>query len=241
MIVARILAALVAPLLLWGCVISPGKFVSTMTINADRSFAFAYKGEFILIAPPQPKPETPGSPTDGATRPDPAPEPVDEAGVDARNRALAAAFAKEVGYRSIVYRGKGKFDVDYAISGTLTHGFSFPFNPDAQALFPFVMVELRQGGVVRVKAPAFANAQGNMLPGGSAAMMGTGIGTGMGAGQGSDAVKFLDGLFTLDTDAEIVSQNNEDGAKQDGARRSIVWRATPAARDAPMAVLKLSR
>ena len=47
----RYLIAILAPLLLVGCILSPGKFTSTMTINADRTFAFTYKGEVIASDP----------------------------------------------------------------------------------------------------------------------------------------------------------------------------------------------
>jgi hypothetical protein len=51
----------------------------------------------------------------------------------------------------------------------------------------------------------------------------------------------LDGTFTLTTSAEIISQNQEDGAETlpDGAKR-LSWRVTPATRDAPMAVLRVN-
>ena len=91
-------------------------------------------------------------------------------------------------------------------------------------MFPFIVVELRANGTVRVKAPGFADdssAKGASVPG---------------ADQGASK---LDGVFTLDTDTEIVSQNNADGAKTAGGRRTIVWRATPLTKDAPSAVLKL--
>ena len=45
----------------------------------------------------------------------------------------------------------------------------------------------------------------------------------------------------LDTDAEIVSQNNEDGAKTFGARNQSIWRVTPLTVDKPTAVLGLSK
>jgi hypothetical protein len=90
---------------------------------------------------------------------------------------------------------------------------------------PFIAVELRQGGTVRIKAPGYTNAETGSNP--------------MGGGTMSKAAKLLDGTFTLDTDAEIVSQNNEDGAKTVGKRRVITWRATPLTKDAPTAVLRL--
>jgi hypothetical protein len=251
---ARIAAILMAPLLLFGCLLTPGKFVSTMTVNADRTFAFTYKGEVIAMDPGSmmkglgDKPSADdataiekGTSTDGddqpALRPIAATTVKDgtskrpgEEDTETKNRAIAASLAKEYGYRSVVYQGKGKFLIDYAITGTLTHNFTYPFNADAEAIFPFVVIELRQGGVVRVKAPGFAS---------NANSSGAG---GMGAMSGSDqAAKSLDGVFTLDTNAEIVSQNNEDGAKMVGGRKTIVWRATPLTKDAPSAVLKLAK
>ena len=231
---SRLPVALLMPLLLWGCLLTPGKFVSTMSVNTDRSFAFTYKGEVIAIEPSMPS----MGGADGKTGNDkpadatPAkPDPAAAAEADAKNREIATALSKEEGYRSVVYRGKGKFDVDYAITGKLTHGFVFPFNTDAQAVFPFIAVELRQGGTVRIKAPGFANTSSDA----------TGAMGGMGSGSGPDAAKYLDGTFTLDTDAEIVSQNNEDGAKTVGQRKTIAWRATPLTKDAPTAVLRLGR
>jgi hypothetical protein len=239
----RLLIALLAPMLLVGCILSPGKFVSTMTVNADRSFAFSYKGEVYASNPSEalkgvgdkPATETPDADAKPAvyrtatvnskagSPPDPEPSEDDEA----KNREIAAALAKEQGYRSVVYQGKGKFLIDYAISGTLTHNFQYPLNSDAGVVLPFVMIELRQGGTVRVKAPGYTNAETGSNP--------------MGGGSMSKAAKRLDGTFTLETDAEIVSQNNEDGAKTVNGRRVITWRATPLTKDAPTAVLKLAR
>lgn len=229
----RAALVLIAPLVLWGCVLTPGKFVSSLTINTDRTFAFAYKGEVVAVDPSS---SMKGMSESSETKPGDANQAKDdpsktdanaEAETDAKNREIAAALSKEAGYRSVVYRGKGKFDIDYAVSGSLTHAFLFPFNADAQAVLPFLMIEIRQGGTVRVRAPGFANSQSS-APGMS----------GLGSGSG-DASKYLDGAFTLDTDAEIVSQNNEDGAKTTGGRKQIAWRATPLTKDAPTAVLRL--
>jgi hypothetical protein len=41
---AKLGLALLMPLLLVGCVLTPGKFVSTLTMNADRSFTYVQPG-----------------------------------------------------------------------------------------------------------------------------------------------------------------------------------------------------
>lgn len=219
----RLVLALLAPLMLLGCVLTPGKFVSTLSINADRTFAFTYKGEVIALEPSS------SLKSDEPVEGDKKAEETPSEDSDAKFRAMAETLSKEAGYKSVVYRGKGKFDIDYAIGGRLDHGFVFPFNTDAEAVFPFLAIELRQAGLIRVKAPGFANSK-------SGAMPNTG---GLGSGPSVDAAKYLDGVFTIDTDAEIVSQNTEEGAKPAGKRKTLSWRATPLTKDAPTAVLRL--
>ncbi|MES2290722.1 MAG: hypothetical protein V4530_13390 [Pseudomonadota bacterium] len=222
--IGRFALALVAPLMLLGCVLTPGKFVSTLSINADRSFAFTYKGE--VIAPQQEQASEEKADGDAAKPADKEPAEDNEA----KLRAMADALSKEAGYKSVVYRGKGKFDIDYAITGRLDHGFVFPFNTDAEVMFPFLAIELRQGGLVRVKAPGFANSKSNGMPDATG---------GLASRPSADLAKYLDGVFTIDTDAEIVSQNTEEGAKAAGKRKTLSWKATPLTKDAPAAVLRL--
>lgn len=224
----KVALALLLPFALASCVLAPGKFVSTLRIDADRHFAFSYVGEVYAIDMSDSMKGLGDSPGEHATpaafqagdTPDPAKK---KAANDARNREIAAALSKEAGYRKVTYVGDGKFEIDYAASGTLDHAFLFPYNIDAEAIFPFVVVETRANGTVRVKAPGFAvDDNSKSVPG---------------AGQQPSK---LDGTFTIDTDAEIVSQNNEEGAKPGAAgRRTIIWKATPLTRDAPTAVLRL--
>jgi hypothetical protein len=243
--IAKIAFALAAPVVLLGCLLVPGKFVSTMTINADRSFAFTYKGEVIAINPSGTMGKGLGEDTSEATGDDKAKAKSAETHAraalakakaakddeDRKNRALAAMLSKEAGYRTVAYAGGGKFIIDYAVKGRLDHAFIFPYNSDAEVVFPFIAVELRRGGGVRLRAPGFA-ADANKAQ--SAGMGGL-------AGVGNDASKFLDGDFTLDTNADIVSQNSEEGAKTSSGRSVISWRATPLSKDAPTAVLRLAQ
>jgi hypothetical protein len=210
----RFLVALAAPLLLTGCLLAPGKFTSKLVLNADRSFTYSYVGEVHALDPES----SMRSSGDDKAKPDAS----KKAEAETKNRAIADALSKEAGYRSVRYLGEGKFLIDYQVSGTLTHNFIYPFNVDAQAIVPFVAAELRVNGTVRVKAPGFANeAKDQAGP--------------MGDASGDK----LDGTFVLETDAEIVSQNNEDGPMTAGARRTITWKVTPLTRDAPTAVLRI--
>lgn len=245
--------AVLAPVLLVGCAFSPGKFVSTLTILADRSFTFSYQGEVIAVdiagemakgmgdafkglgkdEDAEKKKTTASLLRDAAWQEgedsratedeeSAADDAAEAAGKEAKFKAIAEALTKEAGYRSVTYKGDGVFVVDYQISGKLTHNFLWPYNLDAEVIFPFVVLELRGADAIRVKAPAFGDSDSP------------------GKGKSDDAKTKLDGTFTLITDGEIVSQNNEDGAKTDGMRRTVTWKATPLSKDAPMAVVKVA-
>jgi hypothetical protein len=233
--------ALLLPLLLTACLFQPGKFTSALTINKDRSFTFTYVGEVMAVDLEGMTGDLgalAGEGAEGAEGDDAAATPAktpaqvaqekaaEKAAKDEQYRELAGQLAKEYGYKTVEYRGNGLFYVDYAISGTLTHGFAFPYNQDGGMIFPWVAVELRGGDTVRVKAPGFAKQD-----------MG-GMGD-LGAG-GGDAPSKIDGTFTLTTDAAVVSQNNEDGAKTAGGKSVIAWRVTPRTTDAPTAVLRIA-
>ena len=238
----RAFAALAGALILAACVLTPGKFTSTLTINKDRTFAFTYVGEVIALdlGKEVAKGMKSKSGDDDAADVKPtstgflkvADQKADRAAAekkaefDRKCRAIAAALMKEAGYRKAEYVGDGKFMIDYAITGKLTHNFIYPFNIDAEAVFPFIAVEVRADGKVRMKAPAFAKD----VTGGGANGMGSAMGD-MGP------TSKLDGTFTLDTDAEIVSQNNEAGVTVVGGRKRVTWAVTPLNTTAPMAVI----
>ncbi len=256
---SRLMLVLLMPFALASCVLTPGKFVSTLRIDSDRHFTFTYVGEVLALdigddmmkGLGDSSSETPTDPTagdgeatlqklafqdkkglegkDGAGNADDAKSAAaKKAAADAKNRTIAETLSKEAGYRKVAYLGDGKFSIDYAISGTLDHAFVWPYNVDAELVFPFIAIELRANNTVRMKAPAFANDSSK-----SSSAMGM---------PGMDkASSQLDGVFTLDTNAEIVSQNNEEGAVPGaGGRRTITWKATPLTKDAPSAVLRLA-
>jgi hypothetical protein len=209
---ARLTAAFAATaLLLAACILSPGKFVSSLDIRKDRSFTFTYQGEVIAAEPQM---------TDGEGKPEPKKPGPPSAETIAQRKAMAEALSKEQGYRSVEYLGGNKFRVDYQISGTLDRGFAYPINLDAMALIPWVVVEVRKDGTVRVKAPAF----GDMSE-----QMGN-------PGAPSDA-DGREGTFTLTTDANLVMQNNEEGPAQ-GPGTKVVWRVKPTTKTVPTAVIR---
>jgi hypothetical protein len=228
----RLAALLLMPLLLSGCLLTPGKFSARLAVNADRSFTFSYQGEVIALDPDKAMSGAMTGAMSGVLDRDAkaksagaSDREAESSDTSAKNAALAEALGREAGYRTVRYLGGNRFLIDYQLSGTLSHGFVFPFNSDAGAIFPFLSVELRGNGTVRIKAPGFA-ADDTRLGGD-------------GPGKSRPAAE-LDGVFVIDTDAEIVSQNSEDGAAAGApGRRLLSWKATPLTRDAPTAVLRL--
>ncbi|MEA3034338.1 MAG: hypothetical protein QOH04_89 [Sphingomonadales bacterium] len=206
---ARLSVALAAALLLASCILSPGRFVSTLDIRKDRSFTFTYQGE-VLANDPQ-------LTDDKGKKAPPGPPSADTI---AQRKAIAEALSKEEGYRSVEYLGGNKFRVDYTLTGRLDRGFAYPINLDAMAVIPWVAVELRKDGSVRVKAPAFGDMTQDM-----------------GApGTPTDA-EGREGTFTLTTDASLVMQNNEEGPAP-GPGTKIVWHVTPTTKAVPTAVVR---
>src|SRR3546814_10868188 len=90
--------------------------------------------------------------------------------------------------------------LDYEISGTLDHGFVFPFNTDAEVAVPFIAIELRKEGVARGKAPGFVgSARESPIPG-------------MGSLGGPNGT--AEGTSTIRTDANALTHNNEAGDRK---------------------------
>lgn len=252
--VTRLALALLAPLMLLGCLLAPGKFTSTLTINADRTFTYSYQGEVYAFDLNEAMKDMPSGgdddntkKTDGVSlqkigfdesgqksgkgeknsKDDAKDNAKAQAAADAKNREMAATLSKEAGFRKVTYVGNNKFVIDYQISGKLDHTFLFPYNLDAGIIIPFVAVEIRANGTARVKAPGFANDSKDSAGG-------------MAGSDASKASAKLDGTFILDTDAEIVSQNNEDGVKVVNGRKTVTWKATPLSNTAPMAVVRFA-
>ena len=238
-----------AALTLSSCILSPGKFVSTLHIAKDRSFTFTYVGEVILLDPASAMQQGmeeglagAGEPAEGgmidldddgvgnavdvaepAAPKAPAAPAAETAQQIAEAKAVAEALSKEVGYRSVEYLGKNKFRVDYSMTGKLDRSFAYPINMDAKSIIPWLVVEVRKDRTARFQAIAFGDQDMDM---GSAAKPDSGP-------------KERDGTFTFTTDAELVMQNNEAGMAP-GPGKKVVWRVTPASKTVPTAVVRFA-
>src|SRR5258708_30852637 len=143
---------------------------------------------------------------------------------DDSNRAFAAKLKKYAGWRSVIYRGNGVFDVDYHLEGRATQDFLFPALPDNDLLIPFIAIRRRIDGSVFVTAPALTGGQGALE-----ARAGPAAPEGMNGGPVSRA----QGRFKITTDGEILTNNSEDGPTRSPIGSELHWDIGPASTKDP--------
>ena len=150
---------------------------------------------------------------------------------DESNRRFAATLMKYQGWRSVSYKGKGLFDVDYHLEGRLTQDYAFPMMPDSDMLIPFIMLRRRADGSVMVTAPALTGGKGPF--GARAKMMGL-------PDKGSDGpASRAEGRFTVSTDGEILTNNSEDGPVAAPGGRQVHWDVGPGNEKVPEMLVRL--
>ena len=253
----RRLFAIAAPLLLTGCLWGAGKFHSDLTLRKDGSFVLDYRGELLLQIPDdqdtQPWSNAKARCEDGSgkVRACTAREIADQKTAyekkrgdseqmakmfglpgldDESNRAFAAKLMKYAGWRSVTYRGRGVFDVDYHMEGRATQDFLFPALPDNDLLIPFVALRRRADGSVLVTAPAFTGGQGPLAARAGPAAAGD---------MKPDIVSRAQGRFTIVTDGEILTNNSEDGPAPNALGRQLHWDVDSGSKKIPEALIRL--
>lgn len=152
---------------------------------------------------------------------------------DEANQKFAAALMKYEGWKSVAYRGKGVFDVDYRYSGKLTHDYVFPIFPKSDMIFPFIMVRKRADGAVMVTAPSLIGG-GMKAMAGRAKMLGD-----LSASKDMPESPRTQGMFTVTTDGEILSNNSEDGPSTDPMGKKVVWDVNPMTDRLPEMLIKI--
>ena len=286
----RRLFALGATLLLTGCLWGPGKFTSDLTLRKNGSFVLDYRGEIVLMTPPDEaekvepwKDSMARCFSDGRTEILSAivgdfqvieePPPGDDVDVrpctpaeiatlktqyerdaaekaaakrkqneemakafglpgldDESNRAFAAKLMKYEGWRSVAYRGKGVFDVNYHFEGRATQDFLFPALPDNDLVIPFIAIRRRNDGSVLVTAPALTGGAGPLASrAGAAAASAT----------KDTPPSRAEGRLTIITDGEILTNNSEDGASPHAIGRQVRWDVGPTSNKIPETLIRL--
>lgn len=153
-------------------------------------------------------------------------------------KELANRLERQEGFDKVVSKGDGLFEVSYSISGTLTHDFMFPMMEGFPTNAPFVQALVRNGNVVRINAPAFANpSNGNPM---FMYLLGApGFGSSSNRDEFFKHVPAIDGTFTIITDGEIRANNTDEGPASKDGRQELTWTINARTTAAPTALIAM--
>jgi hypothetical protein len=277
--VAAIGIAAAFSLLLSACLLSPGKFVSTLDLRKDGRFSFTYTGQITMLGlsklaemdrkdkgtfepekcfkdgsedeRPCTKAELDGQKLkweeDNKAAAEKARKDAEQAkvlfgGIDPTSPKAAEEMAerlrKQAGWKSVIYKGDGLYEVDFAISGRIDHDFAFPTIERFPMANAFVVLNRRSDGSVRVDAPGFGPASGSGNAMSSLAAMAA---MDKAKGDSKMPVPEMDGTFTLTTDGQILANNTDDGPKAGTAGQMLRWVVNPRSGAAPTALVMLGK
>jgi hypothetical protein len=251
----RFAFAAAAALMLSSCILSPGKFVSTLHIAKDRSFTFTYVGEVILLDPAGAMQKGmedglagAGKPAEGGMVDDDAvpgnvvdddvlvnvaddvepPAPAKPAAESAKSIADAKAIAEALS-KEVGYRS-----VEYLGNNRFRVDYAMTGKLDRSFVYPINMDAKSIIPWIAVEVRKDRTARIMAIAFGDQDMdMGA---AGAAANQDSQP-KERSGTFTFTTDAELVMQNNEEGTAP-GPGTRVVWKVTPASKTVPTAVVR---
>jgi hypothetical protein len=157
---------------------------------------------------------------------------------------LAARLRRQAGFKTVVYKGNGLYEVDFAISGQLSHDFAFPTIEKMPQITPFFVLIRRADGSVRLDSPALQAQEGTGgMPFGNFAQMAAAERSKATPEEAAKIPDFpqIDGRFVLTTDGEILANNTDEGAKAGTTGKTLEWKITPRDKVGPMALIGLAK
>lgn len=165
-------------------------------------------------------------------------------GIDPNDPKAAEEFAarlrRQAGWKSVTYKGDGLYEVDFTIAGRIDHDFAFPTIERFPMANPFVMVNRRADGTVRIDAPGFGPAANGGGMSGLAQLAATGASADK-SGEGQEAPKLpvAEGTFTVTTDGQILANNTDEGPQAGPMGQKLEWKLNQRSTAAPTALVKL--
>lgn len=160
--------------------------------------------------------------------------------IDPSDPRAAQEFAdrlrRQHGWKSVVDKGDGRFEVEYSINGKLDHDFTFPMIEKVPVVTPFVTLIRRADGSVRLDAPAFS-ASATSSP-----MMGMAAAAAKDPDNrpGADGMPTLDGVLTLVTDGDILANNTDEGAASTPVGKKLVWKVNARTAAPPTTLVRIT-
>ncbi len=149
---------------------------------------------------------------------------------------LATRLRRQAGWRRVVHRGEGLFDVEFVIEGRLDHDFTFPTIERFPSANPFVQIMRRADGTVRIDAPGFAPAAAGEPYRGW--MQAAAVSEGS---QRAPRLPEMDGTFVMTTDAEVLANNTDLGPQPFTTGQRLEWKVNSRSQAAPTALIRLAR
>ena len=162
---------------------------------------------------------------------------------------LRQLLLRHNGWNKVEAKGNGMFDIEYAITGHMTHDMMFPVIEGFPSPNMFVQVIVRDSNVVRVNAPGFSaqgdkgsmGSMGSMM-GGMAGMAGiAAMNEAGGDEEGESQMPVLDGTFSIITNGEILANNTDEGPQTIDEKAVLSWEIDNGTASAPTALIKLQQ
>jgi len=264
----RGLVVVALALLAAGCILAPGRFTSQLDLKKDRSFAFRYTGEIIMIPLTKMDKDTAFAPEAcheaenfeerACTADELAQQKADwekSRAEKKKNDAQAAKMflggldpsnpesGKELAAK--LRRQAGWNKVEYLGDGKFDVDFAISGKLDHDFTFPtlegFPMSNAFVQVFARQDGTVRIDAPGFGPQGGGAAMAGMMAGMAPQEGAADGPTGLADGTFALLTDGEVLANNTDEGAMAGPGGKVLSWKVNPRTAAAPTALVKLAR
>jgi len=154
---------------------------------------------------------------------------------------IATKLGRQKGWNSVVYKGKGLYEVDFSIASRLGHDFTFPVLEGFLVSNSFVIADLRADNSVRINAPGFATQNDTATPGTGFLQMASLFGGKPGEESELSQIPPMDGTFTITTDGEVLANNTDEGARPATNGKVLTWKVTRRTTVAPTALIQLAK
>ncbi|MFY7837198.1 MAG: hypothetical protein ACOVQ0_13070 [Novosphingobium sp.] len=161
-------------------------------------------------------------------------------GIDPADPQAAQEFAERLrrqkGWKSVIDKGDGRFEVEYAVTGRLDHDFNFPTVEKLPMITPFVTMIRRADGSVRIDAPALTSAS----TGTPFMSMAAAAADEKSEKVGGNGMPVLDGVLTIVTNGEILANNTDEGPAAGPAGKTLQWKVNARTKEAPSALIRIA-
>ncbi|SFG33370.1 hypothetical protein SAMN05518801_11747 [Novosphingobium sp. CF614] len=262
------LAVAALSLLVAACIFAPGKFTSQLDLRKDRSFAFRYTGEILMVPlmkTDKDEPFTANACHDDETYEERDCTPAEIAdqkaewdkqreekkksdaqaaqmllgGIDPGNPEAGKELADKL------RRQAGWNKVEYLGNGKFDVDFGISGKLDHDFVFPtmegFPMSNAFVQVMLRQDGTVRIDAPGFGPASGGAAMAGMMSGMAKGSDSGEGPTALADGTFTVLTNAQILANDTDEGPRPAPNGQSLTWKVNPRTKAPPTALLKMDR